>query len=457
MCGKVSSLHSTVYSVIAIQQLNLNYYYPPIFWAAARLMVESDAIDFVVEDLDLLADELEDLDEEDRAAKSVNYFKMSSAIGKIRAFGIDVQPPDINLSSFTFSPRVEENKIYFGLNGITRVGSSIIYNIIENRPYASLQDFLSKVKVNKIQATMLIKAGAFDSFGDRDTMLHQYCDKEADKKKRLTLQNVARLIELKLIPSSHERYEVLFKVNKFLRKENKYGDVLLITPDVKPFIEDLGYSDIQYDEHGTEYTSFATWEKFYKKEMKELKKWIDDNHDELLAAVNQSAVQELLDKYAKGDKAFREMEALSYYHSYHELEAEDYDYWLNKEVKVANFFELPEEPVVEWENGRGAKKFALSRIAGTAIGRDKTKGVVGFLTPQGFITVKVYRATFTKYDKQIKENGLTDKSWFSKGSKLLLQGYRNGDVFILKAYKDTGQAIHQITGPKQLRDKRLGE
>jgi hypothetical protein len=43
---------------------------------------------------------------------------MSSALGKLRSFGIDIQPPDINRSSFTFSPSVDENKIYFGLKGM---------------------------------------------------------------------------------------------------------------------------------------------------------------------------------------------------------------------------------------------------------------------------------------------------------------------------------------------------
>lgn len=342
-------------------------------------------------------------------------------------------------------------------NMITRIGNNLIYDIMAHRPYNSLSHFLEKVKVNKIQATMLIKAGAFDAFGQREEMLYQYCDLVADKKQRLTLQNVARLIELQLIPTSHKEYEVLFKLNKFLKKENKFGDILVITPGVKPHLEAMNYPHIRYDTDGTEYTNLLEWEKFYKKKMESLKTWIQVNHDTLLEQVNETAVQELLDKYAKGNRAYQEMEALSYYHSFHELETEEYRNWLCDEVRIANFFDLPEEPIVEWENGQGAKKFKLYKIAGTAMGRDKTKHIVGFLTPEGFLTVKVYRATFNKYDKMIKENGQTDKSWFSKGSKLLLQGYRNGDTFVLKAYKDTSQAIYQIVEPRILRDKRLGE
>lgn len=452
-----SLLHSTVYSVIAVQQLNLNYYYPPIFWATARLMVESDAIDFVTEDLELLSDEDDDIEEKDeKDNKSVNYFKMSSALGKLRSFGIDIQPPDINRSSFTFSPSVDENKIYFGLKGISRVGNKLIYDIINNRPYQNLEDFLDRVKVNKIQATMLIKAGAFDVFGNRDEMLFQYCDSVADKKKRLTLQNVARLIELNLIPESLNDLEILFKLNKFLKKESTYGDIIIITPGSKPYIEQLGFSELSYDEQGNEYTQVAIWEKFYKKNMEKLKKWISQNHDSLLETVNKIAVQELLDKYAKGDTAYREMEALSYYYSYHELDTPLYHDWL-EEMSIVNFFDLPEEPQVEWENENGAKKFRLYKIVGTAIGRDKTKHIVGLLTPDGFCTAKIYRSTFNKYDKMIKENGRTDKSWFSKGSKLLLQGYRNGDTFIVKGYKDSPHTIYQIVEPRILENKRLGE
>jgi len=451
-----SVVHATLYSIIAIQQMNLNYYYPTIFWATARLMVESDSIDFIAEDLDLLSGDLED-EEENDSSRSVNYFKMSSAIGRIRSFGIDIQPPDINKSTFTFSPKVSENKIYYGFNGIQRIGTSLIYEIIEKRPFSSLNDFLSKVKVNKIQATMLIKAGAFDAFGEREKMLYEYCDLVADKKRRLTLQNVARLIELKLIPKEYEKFEILFKLNKFLKKESRYGDILIITPGSKPFLEKFEYNHLEYDKDGTEYTKVDLWEKYYKKEMLKLKKWISENHDDLLEKVNFEAVNELLNKYAIGNRAYQEMEALSYYNSFHELEVPEYKDWLKNEVKVSDFFDLPEEPVVEWENEQGAKKFKLYRIAGTAIGRDKTKHIVGLLTPDGFLTVKLYRATFTKFDKMIKENGLVDKSWFSKGSKLLIQGYRNGDIFMAKTYKNSGPMLYQISGPKMLREKRLGE
>lgn len=452
-----SLIHSTIYSIIAIQQMNLVQFYPSIFWATARLMVESDSIDFIHEDLELLADE-RDEDEEVQAGKSVNYFKMAMAIGKIRDFGIGVFPPDINRSNFTFSPDLNENAIYFGLKGISRIGNKLIEDIVANRPYTSLDDFLNRVKTNKIQATMLIKAGAFDSFGNREDLLFHYCDREADKKKRVTLQNFARLVELRLVPEELYAQEVLFKLNRFLRKNNRYGDILLFTDDTIPFVEELGYPYLEYDmESAAPFTYFADWEKWRKDQMSPARDWTRENQQELLEKINKAAVQDLLDKYATGNKAKHEMEALSYYHSYHELDAEEYSFWLQNDIEISNFFNLPEEPIVAQQWASGAKRFQLFKIAGTAIGRDKSKGIVGFLTPQGFVTVRVYRSTFAKFDKQIKLDGLTEKSWFTKGSKLLLQGYRSGANFILKTYKGQGQMLYQITGPGQLKNKRLGE
>ena len=59
-------------------------------------------------------------------------------------------------------------KLYLGLKGIARVGDNVIRDIMENRPYASLEDFVVKLnggertKVSKDRVVMLIKAGSFD-------------------------------------------------------------------------------------------------------------------------------------------------------------------------------------------------------------------------------------------------------------------------------------------------------
>lgn len=451
-----SSIHTTAYSIIAIQEMNLNIKYPAIYWATARLMCESGSTDFLQEDLNILQND-EDEETEEAEQTSVNYFKMSSALGKIKSFGVNIALPDINESSFTFKPIEKENTIYFGLKGIARVGNPLIYEIINNRPYTSLQDFLNKVKVNKLQAPMLIKSGAFDRFGKREDILYQYCDLVADKKERLTLQNANKLIDLNLVPEELKEYSNLYKITKHLKKHFKFGNLIVPDENMWNYIRMYDFSEVKWL-NNEEYIEVADWEKYYKKKMEVLKTWIKKNEKELLQQMNQLAVQELLDKYATGNIAQWEMEALSFYYTYHELEVPEYKEWLEK-LNVRNFYDLPEEPIIEWEGNNGAKKFELSRIAGTAIGRDKLKNIVGILTPEGFLKVKIYKATFNKFDRQIKDEDGIEKSWFYKGTKLLLLGYRMGDEFKLKTYKNHpyGQMIYRIDGPGLLRSKRKGE
>ena len=170
--------------------MNLAYEYPIMFWNCACLIsdsggaesndedesnldqeeyfeeVEYDSMeDFGAEEED---DEDEDEDEETVSAaskkkkktKSANYGKIATAIGKIKSSGVDVAPPDINKSSFTFYPDVESNTIRYGLSGITKVGEDLVKTIMDGRPYSSVADLTNRVKINKAQTVNLIKSGS---------------------------------------------------------------------------------------------------------------------------------------------------------------------------------------------------------------------------------------------------------------------------------------------------------
>jgi DNA polymerase-3 subunit alpha len=82
--------------------------------------------------------------------------------------GIEVEPPDVNLSAEDF--RVVEGKIRFGLNAVKNVGETAVRAILaardEGGPFSSLWDFCERVDpqlVNKRALESLIKCGAFDS------------------------------------------------------------------------------------------------------------------------------------------------------------------------------------------------------------------------------------------------------------------------------------------------------
>ena len=75
-------------------------------------------------------------------------------------------------------------------------------------------------------------------------------------------------------------------------------------------------------------------------------------------------------------------------------------------------------------------KFALSRICGTVLDRDKNKHTITLLTEYGVVTLKMYSGQFSFYDKTISANDeetgtkvVLEESWFKRGSKLMITGF----------------------------------
>lgn len=138
--------HSTGYALIAFQTAFLKTYYPLEFMAAV-LTYEMSSTDKIVEYVD-----------------------------ECRKMGIDVKPPDVNVSdaAFTVVPEHDDTPghIRFGLAAIKGVGTRAVEAIVaarrEGGPFRSIFDFCERIDtqhVNRATIEALIKAGAFDSTG----------------------------------------------------------------------------------------------------------------------------------------------------------------------------------------------------------------------------------------------------------------------------------------------------
>jgi DNA polymerase-3 subunit alpha len=140
--------HATCYAQIAYWTAYLKANYPAAFMAA--LMTS-------------------DYDDNDRLAIEITECKH---------MGITVLPPDVNESFVEFAVVPETEQIRFGLTAIKNVGTGAVEEILRARAdgaFTSLEDFLTRVScriVNRKAMESLIKAGAFDRFGDRGTLLH---------------------------------------------------------------------------------------------------------------------------------------------------------------------------------------------------------------------------------------------------------------------------------------------
>ena len=132
--------HAAAYSVVAYQTAYLKANYPAEFMAAN------------------LTNEINNPD------------KLSVYITETANMGIEILPPNINLSKRDFS--VSDGKIVYGLVGVKNVGKGAVEEILRAREaegqYENFIDFLDKVDlraVNRKVIETLIQCGAFDCLG----------------------------------------------------------------------------------------------------------------------------------------------------------------------------------------------------------------------------------------------------------------------------------------------------
>lgn len=140
--------HAACYGLIAYWTAYLKAHYPAAFMAA--LMTS-------------------DQDDTDRLAIEITECKH---------MGLQVLSPDVNQSYAEFAVVPDTNQIRFGMNAVKNVGANAVEEILRAREeggeFASLEDFLKRVNVrivNRKNLESLIKAGAFDRFGDRSELL----------------------------------------------------------------------------------------------------------------------------------------------------------------------------------------------------------------------------------------------------------------------------------------------
>ena len=183
------------------------------------------------------------------------------------------------------------------------------------------------------------------------------------------------------------------------------------------------------------------WDGIYQKQMDIIRPWVKKNAEELLKTLNNHLMSDTWNKYCKGSMSKWEMDSTSCYFGEHELNDVEDDFY-----GFENFTDLPSTPDIEnvlLIKGKQIPIFRLSRIIGTVLDRDKNKKLVTLLTKTGVVTVKIYGDAFTHYDKQISERGadgkkhVIEKSWFSRGNKIIVTGIKQEDGFLAKKYSRT--------------------
>lgn len=450
--------HTLAYSLVALQEMNLAWKYPVIFWNCACLITDSGGMEEDEEPNEEIVDiyESEDFEEYEyidspdkqtkvkkKRVKSNNYEKIASAIGKMRSAGVEIMLPDINDSLYTFVPDVENNRILFGLRGIINVGEDVIAAAIANRPYNSIVEFYEKVKPNKRAMISLIQCGAFDALEDRKFAMTWFIWETCDKKKNLNLQNLSTLEQNGLIPKDTEQFAMAWRVyefNRYLKQICKSnGKEYLLDERAIDFLNELGINCGQS-------IGIKSWDKVYQTWMDIYRNWIKSN-PHLLQSLNDIVFKKDWDKYAEGSLSKWEMNSLGFYYHEHELENIN-----TSKYGISDFSRLSEVPEIETTITRKGKEipiYSLKKICGTCIAKNKAKGTVTLLTTSGVVNVKIRKEVFAVYDKQISEvndkgtKTVKEHSWFNRGAMIMVLGIRSGDDFISKRYSSSSMT-HQV-------------
>lgn len=442
-----SIIHALAYSFIGAQTIYIATHWNPIYWNTACLIVNSASLE----------SEEDDDDDGNTKDKSTDYSKLAKAIGDITSRGIKVSLIDINKSGFSFEPDEPNNEILFGLKGVNKIGGPVIDQIISGRPYTGIIDFMNRCSLNKTQMVSLIKSGAFDKIDNkwaseickenpRYAIMAYYVSLVCDPKKRLTLQNFNGLLKSGLVPEELNKQKQVFVFNKFLKDNKKVGKYYVFDEGSLNFYSqyyDLNELDVI---NGITCIFQTKWDKIYQKEMDEARNWLKENQDEVLNQYNNLLFNETWNKYATGNISAWEMESLCFYYHEHELANID-----KHKYGIVNFSTLSYEPEVDYffkRTGRDIPIFKLYKIAGTIISKNNTKASVAILTTDGVVNVKFTKEYYAMYNRQISEvqadgsKKVLEKGWFSRGTKIMVTGYRREDTFVAKTYKAT--STHQL-------------
>lgn len=434
--------HSHEYSTECLQELNMYYFYPKVYWNTAVITTQSQVAD-----------------ERENSAMSINYGKIAQSIYKARSNGINVQAPSINKSGLSFAPNEENDSILFGLGAISGINPQIAQQITANRPYTSFKDFFTKntyqgTLITKSKLIQLIKAGCFDEFNpDRVAIMREYFELSANNINSLTTANMGQIKAIGIYipkaiiaPYNFKKYvtskQFLYGKHPNFKSKNIYW---LDNRALKYFNENCRDCLVE----GTDYWQEddrtvvvdKSLEKLLKPSLDNLKSYI--NQPEFLDKFNEATIDKnMAESVGSYDVNRWSFESCAFYSTNHELAGIDLE-----EYNISHFSDLPVDPVfIERSYGkRSWKQFELSAICGTVIARTDSHHLITILTPDNeVVNVKMNDGAYAHYKAQLSKiepdgsKTIMEKSWLSRGCLLICCGYRRGeDDFVCKTYKNS--------------------
>ena len=450
--------HTLPYSLIAVQEMNLATRWNPLYWQCACLCVNAGSFaDEMGEDTDEEPEELteavespeEDQDDSDETkTKRVapDYRKIAKAISDAQRQGVTIELPDINTAQVDFIPDVKNNSILYSLQAVNVVSEDLLNRILDNRPYVSIEDFLTKVNPTTVQMIGLIKAGCFDKLYQNKTRLYiirhylqLLADEEVPLKDKLTSVQIKKALELNIDLPDHKHEIRVFKFKKFVdanqfdKETSRYvlSDEQCIRFFNAFFVPKLNVSKSEYGllPNDAIFVKKSALTKVYEELTKPLFDFFnsEEGRKTYRQLLQQDFIDKIFNKYCLGTYSTWEMETMCYYHSGHELANVNPTLY-----NTRDFFSLP----------FSANNSEFCSIVGTVIGSNNIRHTVSLLTPTGVTDVKFSAKTFVAFNARIsvvdpttKKKTVLDEPWFKRGTKIIVFGLRKENMFHVRSTK----------------------
>ena len=443
-------------------------HYNPLYWACACLCCNAGN---TVQDVDFDEDEesagqdeespqngsnapTEASEKKKRAAP--NYGKIAKAISDAQMGGIEIGLPDINEALEDFVPDVGNNRIIYSLRAVNAVSDQLFSDIMANRPFSSLDDFLQRIQATSSQIIGLIKAGCFDALEGkpRQAILRHYVERLAEEinpvKEKLTAAHIKKAIQTKMPLTEYRDQVWMVNFKKWIDEhqldpsvKNRY---LLTDPDVmayfKKYVEPLlsaAKDDYAYVPGGVALKKTA-FEKAFNSFISPLKDYFasEEGRQAFARHLRSLTFREIWERDCSGNPAQWEMEQMCFYHGKHELAGIH-----EPSNGIVDFNKLPETPETEsYRDSRGELRQSpkTCALAGTIVHVENQRHIVWLLTTHGVVSVKFYADLFNKYkavlsvvDPKTGRKTVVDKPWLKRGEKILVYGYRREDAFVVRS------------------------
>lgn len=390
--------HVVGYTLILMIEMNIAHRFGLEYWKTACLSVNSGI--------------------EGDVSKGADFTEVSKAVNDMKE---DILPPDINKSQMKFITK--DGKTLFSLKAIAGLDVNTLDAILENRPFKSLEDFYTRMVETKLmspkKSITLIKSGAMDSLEDKERRLIM-----ADLVKMIIPQkDKITMVQLPyvrhVLPSEFDKLLALYDFRNRIEGRNKEK----MNEEIEKIFITHYSKEVEYEfKDGQLNIDMKSWKKYYDKAIKPLKEEL--KKEEYAKEFTKQKRKEYWLEECSSTFEEGEIETILFNTENFIIDTE----LVSERHEISEFKNLRNAPF-KGKNSRGFPEYEISAITGVVIGNNHQKRLAYLLTKDsGVVILKMSSKVYTHYHEKLEG----DKSWFEKGTMLVVLGYKNGEAFQIR-------------------------